>query len=720
MQKTFVLFFLIILFSCQAPLKRQPAAETSSLLNNQLLVKLYSLDRQLISLNKAEAKLNETISRSNNNENTQNQQALFDLEKIQNQIKNIKNAKQDLQNSIATTFLQTGTELPYSHPTDFSENWRLQKEKMVIINPVNYLLKDGQIVHEFTMGMKDTFEYQLGIVDNNQNYTATLTCNAPFEYKNSVFFKKVGTNQKANFKLVAKKGRVPQVILKMHQDISECQMFFTSLDNPENKYGVKLVSDNLSQNKISELRSKVDNCFLPDTTNLVGIEKFFLTNDYQSMTCGMELNNDELTTLEDPLTGMQSKAQALLGMPIPDSMLKAQNPFLELDFKNAPQLNTILISYLVFRSDFYGNLLARLVKWHADRGTQVRILVSDVITLDKDHTMLYGLQESSNNIKIQEYRYDAAGNGTGLIGVFNEFHRTMHVKLLVTLSENAQNNMVFFGGRNIHDGFVFKDIPDYTNYPQMDQYGTGKGKDESYAFWRDFEVKIKSKELAEKIATHYLTLWDRDSKHFDVRSINQNINVPKLINNEYFKNANHALIRHIISVPFKDDEMLEKFYINMFDSAEKSLRLSTPYFHLTKNIGLALERAVARGVEVSVITRIDLHGDTSDVILSEVNKGTINKFLHKIKIFEYTVPNEILHSKLVLIDDKFSFIGSVNLNKRSFVHDMENGIMIYSKDYNQKMNKIMDSYQKNARVIDELQKLTLWKEIIVGVFSSDL
>jgi phosphatidylserine/phosphatidylglycerophosphate/cardiolipin synthase-like enzyme len=157
----------------------------------------------------------------------------------------------------------------------------------------------------------------------------------------------------------------------------------------------------------------------------------------------------------------------------------------------------------------------------------------------------------------------------------------------------------------------------------------------------------------------------------------------------------------------------------MIDSAEKSVRLSTPYFRPTKIIGEAMERAVKRGVDVSLITRIDLSGDTAAIILGEVNKAGINQFLNKIKVFEYTEPAVILHSKIVLIDGKYSFIGSVNLNKRSFVHDTENGIMIYDQAFNQKMNSIMDTYKLTSREVTEKQKIALWKKAIIGIFDEE-
>lgn len=719
---------LALLLSCQTPnAKRRPSSNESAFLSNQEIQKVYRIEMDLVELKKSEKDLLSKLESERNSDSSQYAQDLHDLDILQEKIKNLETEKISLETNIAISFEQSGKSLPHSHTTNFQRNWRTQKEKLVIYNPDNYLLKDGHIVQEYAMNISDTKDYQLGILHLpkksdpiNNRYKASMTCDGPFEVKQDLFFFNIANGKNAKFEITQQKGRSPRVTIRLNQNINQCELLFTSMTNAQKKYGVRLIPEAKKLTKIAVLRNNIDTCFLPSTNNLTGIEKFFLTPEYQSMTCAMDANTEDLQTLEDPISGLNSKVEALLGMPVPEEIINQKNPFLELDFSHAPKLDTILISYLVFRADLYGNLIARLVKWHADHGTEVRILVSDVITLDKDHKMLYGLQESSRNIKLQEFRYDSSKNSGGLSDLLSEYHRTMHVKLLITLGEKEEDNIVFFGGRNIHDGFVFKEAPDYSAFPDMVQYGASKGKDENYAHWRDFEVRLRSKFIAEKTAAHFLTLWERDSQNFTMRSLNQNINIKRNIDSQYFEKDDVSLIRHIVSVPYKDDEALERFYVKMFDSAEKSLRLSTPYFHLTKPLGAALERAAARGVAVSVITRIDLKGDTADIILSEVNKGTINKFLHKIKIFEYTVPNEILHSKLVLIDNKFSFIGSVNLNKRSFIHDMENGIMIYNKSYNQKMNQIMDVYQKSAREVNEKQKLSLWKEIVVGLFSSEL
>jgi cardiolipin synthase len=626
---------------------------------------------------------------------------------------------------------------PYRQWGTYKRDFRRQKEKLVLSELPHYATVNGQVVRSFKLDLSGTTEYELGIVnkiwsapaaakkmnveeegenDFRRYFQASLKCDADFRMKKVLFTRAVRKDQVTTFRIYEQSGNSPKVILHFDQKIGTCELTFVDPVAPEVKYGVRLESNVKDTNQLAELKNRFETCLLPDGSNLHGPEKLFLTSAYKSMTCAEEVN--DIITLEEPIDGLKSKAESLLGQALPDGFAEAMNPYATLDFSHAPKLNTILISYLVFRHDFYGTLIARLAKWHADHGTQVRILMSDVIAGKKDRLMLHGLVESSNNIKVQEFRYDSDGGSLG--DHLSEFHRTMHVKLLITLSDNPADNYVFIGGRNIHDGFVFMKTPDHSKFPELTQYGSGKGDDEGYAPWRDYEMRFRSKKFAEQIASHYMTLWERDSQSFYVRSIDQNFVSSTQADPSYFDRAeNSALVRHFMSIPYKDDEALEKLYIDVFNSAEKTIRISTPYFRPTKKLGEAMQKAVERGVDVSLITRIDLSGDTAAIILGEVNKAGINRFLNKIKIHEYTEPGVILHSKIILVDGKVSFIGSVNLNKRSFIHDMESGVMIYNPAYNLKMNHIMDGYLKQTREVTEKQKIALWKRVVIGIFDEE-
>lgn len=718
-----VLISILSLQSCQTPRVRVPNNVVEKHIDATIINEAYALKVELDNLRDEEKKLVSLVRVKNAPRGVSETTNEDKLEKLRIQISALEEKSKQLLGKIQLEADDLQTDVPVMQWGEYKADWRRQKEKLVIIDQNNYQLDHGRIVRQFSMDLAGTTDYELGIVNQAETtknksgyFEAQLKCDGDFKIKKALFTKSATKNKTILFRIYEHKKDSPKVILHLNQKISNCELYFSNPDIQGSRFGVNLVNDALSKGHISAMKNRFEQCILPNNAHLKGPEKLFLTSKYNSMTCPEVVS--DIKTLELPFEGVRAKAEALLGQPLPEDFVKNSNPYAELDFSKAPKLNTILISYLVFRHDFYGTLLARFAKWHADHGTQVRIIVSEVLVSKKDKVLLNSLVDSSNNIKYQEFRYESQGNG--IWDQISEIHRTMHVKLLITLADNPANNIVFIGGRNIHDGFVYTKTPNHSAYPELIQYGDKKSDDEGFAPWRDYEMQIRSKTLASQIASHYMTLWDRDAQSFYVRSINQNVVTSRNADPRYFDRASDtALVRHFMSIPYKDDEALEKLYSDFFDSAEKSIRLSTPYFRPTKRLGEAMARAVARGVDITLITRIDLSGDTADIILSDVNKAGINKFLNKIKIYEYTEPGVILHSKVILIDGKVSIIGSVNLNKRSFVHDMESGVIIYNPNYNKKMNSILDVYYEQAREVTEKQKIALWKRAIIGLFDEE-
>jgi phosphatidylserine/phosphatidylglycerophosphate/cardiolipin synthase-like enzyme len=267
----------------------------------------------------------------------------------------------------------------------------------------------------------------------------------------------------------------------------------------------------------------------------------------------------------------------------------------------------------------------------------------------------------------------------------------------VTLSdENESDNALIFGGRNIHDGFLFKTAPDYSKYPKLVQYG--KGKDDDFVHWNDFEAKVTSKELATSAAAHLERFFDRDKKTQAMRPFAESQLDAKV------SEQPEGTFRHFISIPYADNHFLEKLYVEMIDSAKKSIKLSSPYLRPTPKIMDALKRAAKRGIDVTIQTRVKLEGDTQAWIYEEVNKESINALYKVAKIYEWK-ENSILHSKFLLVDGESALIGSVNLSRRSFIQDIENGFVIQSKVVTGKMESIFDSYvQKSERITKPLPR----------------
>ena len=562
-------------------------------------------------------------------------------------------------------------------------------------------------------------------------FQVSLKCDGKFTVQqNSNLFKDPSDVTKATFNLYDSKTNGQKTIFYPSAEVTQCEMQF------QDKYYLGRKKEIIRFERVdkkfpvlAQLMNTIEVCPTPKGTegDVQNLSQFFYTNKYGSMTCANTISSAKV--LAEGIDGIAAKAEVLLGQKLPKNFIENGDPFAPLDFSKAPQFDGIVLSYLVFRSDFSGTLLARLLDFHARgmknkfgkeirKGTPVFIHVSDVIQLPKDKTMLQELALRNGNVKLIEYRWKNSSQ-TGEGSWIDPFHRTNHVKIFATISEKTPaDNVVIIGGRNVHDGFVFKN-PVFSIYPAMVQYG--EGKDESWAVWRDFEAQFTSDSFARQIFRQYFHLYYKNPETLQVGS--PSVVVP-LSESQWSVQAssfptkidfseNKFWLRHFVSVPFKDGQVLTDLYADMIRAAKKKILISSPYFRPTIALQKAIEDAIDRGVEVKLITRINLKGDTFGGIASDVNKQGVNMFVGKMKMYEYAEPNEILHSKLLLIDDEFTFIGGVNLNQRSFAHDIENGLLIGSQVFNQAVTLLYNSYLPQCKEITQEKKIKLWHQWII-------
>ena len=416
--------------------------------------------------------------------------------------------------------------------------------------------------------------------------------------------------------------------------------------------------------------------------------------DWSQLGCPHPIKKFE--TLETPESGFEAKFAALMGQKPPANFLKNGDPYASLDFSKAPKLKAVYLSSLVFRGDFYGTVMARLLEFQAKRGALVNVVTTDYMLLQKDRALLEPIAAQNPNFKLDKFKYN---NPNGLVSkvsnLVTDKFRDMHIKTFVTLSdEKESDNVVIFGGRNIHDGFLFKELPDHSRFPKLVQYG--KDKDDDFVHWNDFEAKVTGKELAESTAAHVQRFVSRDKKNQVMVPFSSDIACKAAASKDSFS--------HFISVPYTDGHALEKQYVKMIDEAKTSIKISSPYLRPLPAVTAALERAAKRGVDIQIQTRVELKGDTQAELYEEANKESINNLYNKAKIYEWK-ENSILHSKFLLIDSEKAMIGSVNLSRRSFIQDVENGYVIENSSVTKSMEKIFNGYvQKSAQITKPLPR----------------
>lgn len=608
----------------------------------------------------------------------------------------------------------------------FKKPWRVSKQDFTLHNLDLYKKNRVQ-----TYNLSESSEVTLSLVNNfyswehnegpkNKNtYVANaqgddryshflnteFTCTGP--YKAGPFKRKAGSIEKWAWydQFLTQQ---PSPFFKISRESETCSLRFT--DPTTLKTGSVTFIPN-TQSILDQFSSRYETCPNVDVSNLTGPEKFFYGSQNNRLTCPVAVSHYK--TLPIPQDTIESKIEALTGQKVPSNFWAQKNPFYKFDMSQAPKFDAIFISYLVFRNDLYGRTIAELLKWHASHGTEIYITISKVIELPKDKQMFLDMAAEYPNVHFQEYAYTSKF-GKGLKDKFDQLHRTLHSKMFITYSKsNPALRKAWIGGRNIHDGFAFETLPKVSTKEIVDY-----SKDDSWAFWRDFEAIISDESLIEHIITQYAALWNRDSETQFIRDTVLHVKSSYKIKNEDI-NLNTPMARHIMTIPFNDNMNLENFISSLIDSAEKEITFSTPYFRPTKALSEAFLRAIDRGVKIKMITRLDLKGDTIDWLLSDVNKAGVNQFLNKIEMYEYTTPNEILHSKVFLVDNKLTFFGGVNLNKRSFYHDIENGVLTLGTDFNSEMQNIFKTYFKNATLISEKQKTKYWKQLLIKAFDKE-
>ncbi len=108
-------------------------------------------------------------------------------------------------------------------------------------------------------------------------------------------------------------------------------------------------------------------------------------------------------------------------------------------------------------------------------------------------------------------------------------------------------------------------------------------------------------------------------------------------------------------------------------SAQKSVRIITPYFFPTGMIKKALASAASNGAHVEIYTT------RRDELVNIFGLALTRSFAfvheHNIDLYEYQ-QRKLLHSKLFIVDDRIAYLGSANFDSLSQRFNTENGVLI--------------------------------------------
>lgn len=140
---------------------------------------------------------------------------------------------------------------------------------------------------------------------------------------------------------------------------------------------------------------------------------------------------------------------------------------------------------------------------------------------------------------------------------------------------------------------------------------------------------------------------------------------------------------------WSNDELI---YQRAIASAQKRIFIQTPYFLPTDGLLKALQTAALSHVDVRII--LPQHSDSR--MLDYASFSYIAECLRSgIKIYLYEAG--MMHAKTMIVDDEVAAVGSTNFDFRSFEHNFEVNMFIFSRQFNERMTSIFMSDLRHSR-----------------------
>ncbi len=286
--------------------------------------------------------------------------------------------------------------------------------------------------------------------------------------------------------------------------------------------------------------------------------------------------------------------------------------------------------FIIEEGELWGQIYEILLK-KVSEGVDVRILYDDIGCM-KTLRRKYHKKLRSEGIDCRIF-------GKVTPKVTTVHNNRDHRKIAVIDGKAA-----YTGGANIADEYINKKL--------------------RFGHWKDGGVRVEGG-AAWGFARQFLAMWAYNSKEAQGAEISLSEYAPAEGDGGYY-------------IPFGSgpapiyDSTGKKAFLNIINQAEHYVYISTPYLVIDFDLTEALCCAAERGVDVKIITPAKADKRAVKVM-------TKSSYPHLIKsgieIYEYT-PG-FIHEKLVISDDAYAVMGTINFDYRSLAHHFEDALWMY-------------------------------------------
>jgi cardiolipin synthase A/B len=227
--------------------------------------------------------------------------------------------------------------------------------------------------------------------------------------------------------------------------------------------------------------------------------------------------------------------------------------------------------------------------------------------------------------------------------------------------------------------------------------GNGDSKDN----WRDTGVRLRGP-IVNAAQSVFAQHWVEETKEV-------------LVGEKYFPHIGDEgeMRMHMMAgAPLGGISDLELMFKLAIASAQKELLIQNPYFIPDEESCDLLQKAVKRGVDV----RVMFPGPVTDsALVKHAGHHHFDDLLQRgIRLLEHQ--KTMIHQKIMIVDSKWSHVGSTNLDDRSFDINEEAGVGIVDEGIAAQLKATFEADAKNCVELKvETWERPLWHRMLDGV-----
>jgi cardiolipin synthase len=323
----------------------------------------------------------------------------------------------------------------------------------------------------------------------------------------------------------------------------------------------------------------------------------------------------------------------------------------------------IHIEYYIIEDDSTGREIENALIEKVREGVTVRLIYDDFGSRSVRKTLFKRL--AAAGIETNPF------NKIVFIAFANRINYRNHRKIII-----VDGSIGFIGGINISDRYI--------NRPRIRR----RRRKWDQMYWRDTHMRIEGDGVS-YLQFLFFCDWSFCSES----------SLPLTV--EYFPTFESPVsygtkqIQIAASGPDSDTSIILYSLLELINTAESELLLTTPYLIPCESLLNALVLASIGGVDVKIL--VPKRNDS--LVINLASQSYYDELLQAgIEIYEYK--KGFIHAKTVVVDGRISTIGTANMDDRSFDLNFEVNAIIFDKEVATELRNVYFNDVKNAIRVD--------------------